>query len=245
MRGDWQKHLVERVLVNASLAVSIILGFAFVAAVGFFFPSAYPFELFEFWLLRGGIGEVLSSSWPVFAWGAGVTIFVLLFTKNPYWHNKEAESWFAVGALSSALAGIFEEILFRWVGFFSAIITAKLANFLFFGWAGFGLVEWLYAHIGGPLANLVTLGRIEPLLFHPAGWFVGAGILSANAKFRDGHKYQGPIGLVNSWFIGLFMFWLMFEYGLPAAILVHFLYDLFIYMVRYVDMVVERALGRI
>ena len=54
-------------------------------------------------------------------------------------------------------------------------------------------------------------------------------MLYTNAFFRDGHRYQGPIGVLNSWFAGMFLFWIMFTYGLPAAILVHFMYDFLIF----------------
>jgi len=39
----------------------------------------------------------------------------------------------------------------------------------------------------------------------------------------------------------MFMFYLLFKYGLVAAIVVHFLYDLFIYLVRYLDSIFERS----
>jgi hypothetical protein len=41
----------------------------------------------------------------------------------------------------------------------------------------------------------------------------------------------------------MFFFYLMFTYGLVAAIVVHFLYDALIFFVRYLDEVIERAQG--
>ncbi|MDA2922963.1 hypothetical protein MYX07_06900, partial [Patescibacteria group bacterium AH-259-L07] len=137
-------------------------------------------------------------------------------------------------------AGVLEEIKFRWLSFFLGIIGAKITNFLFFGFLGLGIPKWFFLHIAGPVVNFVTLGKMSWLLFHPAGWFVGAAALAANAKFRDIHKYLGIFGYFNSWFIGFVMFWLMFEYGLVTAIIVHFLYDFLIHAVRYLDRIFER-----
>ena len=92
-------------------------------------------------------------------------------------------------------------------------------------------------------SSFLTLGTIDNILYHPFGWFVGAGIILANAKFRDGHKYQGKFGFINSWFIGMYLFWLMFEYGLVACIVIHFLYDMLIFFIHYLDAVKERAQG--
>ena len=69
-------------------------------------------------------------------------------------------------------------------------------------------------------------------------WFVGAALLSANAMFRNGHKYQGPIGIVNSWYIGMFLFWIMFQFGLIVAIIVHILYDVIVFTVKHLDVTV-------
>ncbi|HMO22056.1 MAG TPA: hypothetical protein PKC98_13950, partial [Candidatus Melainabacteria bacterium] len=69
-------------------------------------------------------------------------------------------------------------------------------------------------------------------------------LISANSRFRDGHKYQGFLGWVNSWFLGMVFFYMTLTYGLVAAIAVHFLYDMIIFLVIYIDMVIERARGR-
>lgn len=85
--------------------------------------------------------------------------------------------------------------------------------------------EWFHLNVWGPLADYTTGGYLHDTIFHPTGFAVGSAMLYANAFFRDGHKYQGLIGVLNSWFLGMFFFYLMLTYGLPAAILVHFAYD--------------------
>lgn len=89
--------------------------------------------------------------------------------------------------------------------------------------------EWFHMNVWGPLANWTTFGALQDYIFHPTGFAVGAAMLYANAFFRDGHKYQGFFGVLNSWFLGMFFFYIMLHHGLPAAILVHFLYDVVVF----------------
>jgi len=229
---------------GSSFLVSAAFSALFVLLVSAIWPGTIPYSFFEFWSSKGTISEWFYASRWVFAWGVGFTIFASFTSYNKPEENRNAEAGLALGVIISVLAGVLEEICFRWLIFFSSIITAKVVNFLFFGFLGFGILEWLQLHLLGPIANFFTLGLLQDVLTNPAMWAVGAGMLTANAAFRDGHKYLGIIGFVNSWFIGMFFFYLMFTYGLPAAILVHFLYDLGIFAVRYIDCVIERAQGR-
>ena len=118
-----------------------------------------------------------------------------------------------------------------------------ILNWIFFGFAGLGLIELLQVHILGPIANWATLGLLERYIDNPANWLIGAALMSSNSMFRNGHRYLGWFGFINSWFIGMFMFYLLFKYGLVACIVVHFVYDLLIFFVRYVDKFIERSFG--
>lgn len=216
----------------------------FLPIVMWIWPSVVPFGFFEFWNIRQGtVWEWLYTAWPLFAWGASVSILHAWFTNNKRHENRRAEEYFVGGAFSSLRAGVFEEITFRWLFFLNNIVSVKIANFLFFGFLGFGMPSWFHNHVFGPLANFMTLHGLESQLFHSTGWAVGAAMLTTNAFFRDGHRYQGLLGVANSWFAGMFLFWVMFHYGLLPAILIHFLYDFMIDVIRYVDCVVERAQG--
>lgn len=217
--------------------------FIVVLIVEWLWPDVIPFTLFQFWKLDGSIGDVLKASWPVFAWGAGVSFLFAILKRNVRDVNRNAEAILGVGCLVSTWAGVAEEIAFRWLIFYGQIIGYKMTNWLIFGWAGFGLFEWIYLHIEGPIANFFTLGYLEPILFNGFGWAIGAALLTSNGKFRDEHIHQGLLGWINSWFIGMFMFYLMFQYGLVASVIVHTFYDLFITVIRYIDAVVERVLG--
>jgi hypothetical protein len=92
--------------------------------------------------------------------------------------------------------------------------------------------QFIHEAFVGPLADWVTLGLLHDYLFHPHSWAVGAGILASNALFRDGHKYQGLLGWVNSWFLGMYFFYVLFSFGLGAAVLIHFAYDMGIFATR-------------
>lgn len=213
------------------------------AVVCSFFPEAIPYTFFDLWKVKeGGPADWIIASWPVLFWVIGVTSLCFL-TRNRRDVNKKAEEIFVRGTLTSLFAGVVEEICFRWILFLQFIVMAKVTNYVFLGFMGHGIIEAIQVHILGPVANFFTFGYLGEFLGSPTNWAIGAAILSANALFRNGHKYLGPVGILNSWFIGMFMFILLFKFGLLACILVHFLYDFLIAFIRYVDMVIERKLG--
>lgn len=210
--------------------------YAFIVAglVEWIWPNVIPFTFFQFWKITGPIPEAIKLAWPIFAWGTGISFLIVLFKGSETYGS--AEDVLSEGLVSSVFAGIFEEISFRWLIFFDAIVSYKLVNWLFFGFAGHGIPEWLYNHIGGPWANFLTMGHMQEILFGTLGWAVGAALLSTNGKFRDGHMYQGCLGWINSWFLGIFFFYIVFNYGLIPAILIHGLYDIFIDLAVFIAM---------
>ena len=214
-----------------------------IAIVELIWPNVIPFKLFEFWTLKKPLWEAITLSWPLLVWAIAINILAAATHRNKPEINRDAEDILLKGVKISVRAGVLEEIIFRWVLFYYQIIGYKIANWIFFGFAGFGVFEWLYLHITGPVANFATFGHLEPILFNGFGWAVGAAILSSNGRFRDGHSYQGLLGWINAWFCGMFFFYLMFNYGLVASITVHILFDLFVFAVIYVDAAIERALG--
>jgi len=232
----------KRVLARTqNYLVLALTGFCIVLVMEWLFPNIIPFTAFEFWHIRdSGPSDWLYSSWPILAWGGGFTFLVAVFTRNDSWLNDDAEGLFIKDTLISVWAGVVEEICFRWLIFLAGIATVKFFNVLFFGFLGFGIPQWLQIYIMGPVANFFTLGYLAPVLVAPGSWAIGSALLGANALFRDGHKYLGWVGFANSWFIGMFFFWLLFTYGLVACIFIHFLYDFLISSVIYLDRVAER-----
>ena len=57
--------------------------------------------------------------------------------------------------------------------------------------------------------------------------------MTANLKFRDGHKYQGLFGYFNSWIIGYILLHAMMFHGLLVAIIIHAVYDVLIGLVQF------------
>lgn len=237
-------------IMMKAFTVQTVFLFIVASICTWLFSSVIPYDLFEHWQVKQGgpIDWLVAGKWA-FAWGAGLTAIVSLLTRNSRYENSMAERLMSLNAKVSMRAGFFEEVIFRWLLLLIGFPTLILVNFFLGGFIGlfaegsivdWGLVKLLYVYILSPLANWTSFGLLEPYLLNE-NWLVGAAIIFANAKFRDGHKYLGIVGLVNSWFIGLFFFYLMFTYGLMAAILVHFVYDLLIFIVRYIDQVIERT----
>lgn len=205
----------------------------------FIAPDLITFGYFDAWFTHGTHpGQWLAAGWPIFAWGLGFTLLVSLvnklrgetFDSHAIFDGAYTKAeMFWVGTKRSAWAGFSEEVAFRWLIFYGAFAGIAIVNFLFFGWAGFGIPEWFHMNVWGPLADFTTFGYLQEWIFHPVTWIAGAAMLSSNAFFRDGHKYLGLIGVINSWFLGMFFFYMMFHYGLLAAILVHFVYDWLIF----------------
>jgi hypothetical protein len=238
MSKEKSRSKQENYLATAFVALIVVLIFEWA------WPEYIPFGLFEFWHLNGSLIDVFKTSWPLFAWGFGLNVIILLTHRNSHELNKEAESILIIGCIISVFAGLFEEIAFRWLIFYDQIIVYKALNSLLFaGWGGIGVFEWFFTNISGPIANTLTLGYLHPYLFNGLGWAVGSAILSSNGKFRDGHMYQGRLGTINAWFAGMFFFYLMFRFGLIASILVHFAYDMMIFTLAYIDAAIERAIG--
>jgi hypothetical protein len=139
----------------------------------------------------------------------------------------------------SLWAGVMEEICFRWLLFIAAIVLIPVFDWLLLGFIGLHIVQWIF-EILSIVANFFTLGYLETYLLNGHGWAVAAAIMSTNGQFRDGHRYQGLIGLTVSWFMGMYFFWMMFTYGLIATIVVHFLYDFFIFLLIFCDALQEQ-----
>ena len=101
----------------------------------------------------------------------------------------------------------------------------------FINWITFGLVHWICVHILIPLANLTTFHTLQPQLLN-SNWVIGAAIVLVSISFRNAHAYQGIAGEINAWYIGMLLFWLVFNYGLFTAIVAHVVYDAIIFTMR-------------
>lgn len=208
-----------------------------ICLIKWIWPSSIPLDIFQFWFFDK---FTIQAGWPIFLWGAFAQ--TLLCSKK-YEHHEivNAEENWVKNMFVSLMAGVFEELTFRWVFLYSSFIGIAVSNFIFFGFISHSLEipRLISEYISNPLANLATFEQYDFLV--GKGWWFGAAVLAANAKFRDGHKYQGLIGIINSWYIGLFLFDIMFKYGIISAIAIHFLYDVMIFTIIYFNAVSQRS----
>jgi hypothetical protein len=227
--------------------IRAVLAFFFVGVVMWIWPKVIPFTFWQFWEVRGSIQDWFTTSWFFFAWGI-VLLFITYFAQrnNMSWFERQQKNnltdMFLGGLIVSTWAGVVEEISYRWLLFYGSIISVKIANFIFLGFVGINIVAWIHLHIVGVIADVATLRYLHDFLFHPASWAVGAGILASSAGFRQGHAYQSILGWIDSWFFSMLMFYILFQYGIVACIVLHFAYDLMlIYFFTILDSIVKKV----
>lgn len=163
----------------------------------------------------------LRAVWPLFAWAAAFALFaIVMATRVEYAPPPPPGTMFGRGMWLSLNAGFFEELLFRCLLFVSMVPILDALN-----WITFGLIRWLYETLLIPLADLATLGLLADHLTGAPSWILAAALLTVNGRFRNGHSYLGWLGWVNSWYVGMAMFYLTFSHGLVAAMVAHALYD--------------------
>jgi hypothetical protein len=220
---------------------SIFSAILFIGIVKWFFPSAIPLDWF-FWGSNkpDSVLEILSSCWPVFTFGIVYTFLIKFLTSNEPESNYEAEEEFFFSTLLSIYAGVTEEIAFRWILFLACIPGIKILDWVLGGFIfGTGLSNFAYSHLLIPLADLVTFHQLSQYLYNPLSWAIGAAIITTNGKFRDGHSYQGTIGMIDAWFFGMFMYKIVWECGIVPAIIVHIVYNVMILGIVYIDKKIE------
>lgn len=127
------------------------------------------------------------------------------------------------GLFISTFAGIFEELLFRWL-----ILIGLMPIVLGLNFVTCGLVRTLHEFVFGPLANFLTLGYIEEYIHFAGGWQFGFAMLCSGMMFKSGHNYQSWLGRTSAWFFGMYMFGITMAYGLPIAIATHFLNNMLV-----------------
>jgi hypothetical protein len=124
------------------------------------------------------------------------------------------------------------------LGLFAALFFGGV---LYWTWNLKDPVYWCYQHITFPILSWASFRTLDPVLYYDGAPFLFiAAAVSVNAKFRDGHKYQGFFGMVNAWVVGFILLYAMLYYGLMTAIVVHAIYDLEFAAIRYIGRKVDR-----
>lgn len=226
-----------------------------------FFPDFFNYPYFT-WSVA--FADVVRF-WPLFVWGAvGAVIHAAQqeATRSDY-------ELFTLGAATSVMAGVWEEIGYRcificyamivilvmnWIfstALFVAVVVALVVGVLYLiaeveskslqalgiilcaaglwlAWMYVRNVEiliWLYEVLIW-IADWTTFKQLGSVFYGTHDHLFIIGAFAANLWFRDGHKYQGLIGWVNSWYAGLVLLYATLTFGLLTAIVIHALYDL-------------------
>src|SRR4051794_5237355 len=120
------KEFLEEFLV---LAVPLCL-------VMFLFPRMFPFSLITFWKMHGGLINYSKAVYPILLWA--VILKACIYSIIAF-DEKRAQKDLLIDNRSdyeikvfliSLKAGIFEELVFRWVLFYWCIFILHLLNWL-------------------------------------------------------------------------------------------------------------------
>jgi hypothetical protein len=192
-------------------------------------------QLFKSGSILSGLGRV----WFIFAWAAAGPLFAVFIL------HERASSYDTRGLLLlkgwwiSLNAGVFEELIFRGFIFLSGMVVVRFMNTITFGFE-----KWFALHVEMPLADWFTFHALHAQLAGNPNWVFGGALVLAAGLFRNEHGYLGLFGYINSWFIGMVMFYLVFHYGIVAAIVAHVLYDAIIFTIIALTSMPESPLSR-
>lgn len=232
-----------------SFAIFAILG---IILIRIFLPfEAIPFVFEEFLFFKGEIWEPFAAAWILFAVGFILNFIKMATTTNPPEIHANASSIPVKGFATSVIAGVFEEITFRWILLYGFMGVIWIINLLIFQFTGQEHLKAVSELLFSSFTNFMV-GSAKDILTHPAAWTIGAAagtwtlgmaILGSNWKFQQGHLYLGISGMIFAWIGGMFFFRITFTHGLFAAILVHFAFDFMIFIMLTADVFLEKALG--
>jgi hypothetical protein len=194
------RHGPFSLVFNRFIVPSLLL----VLLIKWLWPALIPFELFEFWFLRGSSGEVIGTAWPILAWSGAMALLAnltLLFIHAIYqelaepteiWESpfptdlyREAVPnlisrswWLPLKVLQEVWNGIIEELALRWCVFYALMVLLISVDFLLLGFVNIHILQFIYLHIAGPIVDFLTFGHLHNLLFNGHwGWVVGAAIV--------------------------------------------------------------------
>jgi hypothetical protein len=186
-----------------------------------------PIGFWDLWMIKGSMAEGIGTVWFVFAWAILVNVIVSIvrIIRRETTPSTPAQI-FSAGLVISFMAGIGEEISYRWIRYFCAMYVLALLNV-----CTWNIIRDVYVMFFMPVANWLTFGLLSEQLTNTNAWVLGAAILVSNGRFMEQHQYQGWFGTLNSWYIGMIFFFLALNYGLLTAILAHILYDIYVFSV--------------
>lgn len=237
-------------------------------------PGFFPYKYLK-WSLNGS--EIIRF-WPMFLYAAFMAALKAILSEKTNEENKI----FAWSTATDIMAGVWEEIGYRYLYICTAMMILTFFNTMFSWVAGILILVtltflaihlinekgrraimfcipliiiaillayacfqsdpmfWIYRKIVAPLTNLITLGQFQEIFYNGYPELFVFGMILANSWFKDGHKYQGPIGIANSWVIGFVMMYAMLNFGLLTAIALHIIYDFEFTVIRFLVMACKK-----
>lgn len=115
-----------------------------------------------------------------------------------------------------------------------ALLLFAIAGFFFWIGSSTDPIFWIFREVLLPIANFATFEQMEPILLGAKTPLFLYGIFWVNSWFRDGHKNQGAVGWINSWYIGMVLIYITMTYGIMTAIVIHALYDIIFAVMKFV-----------
>ena len=274
---EYKKEIIFNQLVNLGL-VGLAALFWLVAEQ--FFPDFFsPND----WANSTNDPNSILLFWPLFVYSFVLAIWTTSGLRPSFMRSSTDEMHLKIDLGKSLLAGIWEELGFRWCFIIFAMMSIVISNFFFFWiililaligaavclisayenagrrygdpilvalsllgavicaaiiylvWDLQNPVYWFYENVVFNVLWFLSFGLIEPIIYYEDAPFLFiAGAITANSWFRDGHKYQGVFGWLNSWVAGFILIYIMLYHGILVAIAVHAIYNMIHAVTHYV-----------
>ncbi len=125
--------------------------FVIIALVMHFFPSIFPFKLFDFFFFHFDMATLYTIPWTLLLFGPGLALIATILTKNKRESNLEIVENYGKKIKLSLKAGIFEEVQNRWILFTYLIFAFTLDNLLLNWLTSFA---WIQAIVSLPWLGL-------------------------------------------------------------------------------------------
>jgi hypothetical protein len=173
---------------QAAFLIMAALGGIGILLVEWLWPNFYDYPYL--YVSQNLIGDVLRF-WPAFAWGGGVVLLAGIFTGfgSSFWD----EEFLQRGVVASVGAGVTEELWFRGVSVFYAIISLIIFNWIV------SAIGWVFV-IVGVLAILMAIASFffVPEMRSLAGFVLGILGIAATGSLVYGilHFNHDPVYMV-------------------------------------------------
>ena len=214
------RGVVKQFLMNSK---SILLLGLFALACEYYYPNFCHYNVIADPLTSNEVVRIIVSPYMILGMLLGSLMGaakVVPFTKESW---KTSFEDIGIGASVSSIAGIFEEIQFRWLmqPFMMTIVGFLVWAVPHYG-GFFGLfhnIDWMYSKL--------TFGKLDDLFIQVSGGdeiYVHAAIL-CDIFFSLAHAHQGLVGILMKPIGCVYLRYFMYAYGFQGAILAHVLWD--------------------